>query len=161
MQVRYQRRDGSTRHTSNSNLVPEVKVVRALLVQLPRIEDPRGNLSVVESGLQVPFETPWVQFHYDLAAGETQLGHAHKTVDELIIAASGSFRVVVHDGPGHREEFYLNRSYYGLHVPCMVWHQIEGFSSGSVCLVLSSGKTDNLNSYWNYNEFLGFPGRTQ
>jgi WxcM-like, C-terminal len=122
------------------------------IVELPRITDPRGNLTPIEAGLQVPFEIQRVYYLYDVPGGEARGGHAHRRFEEFIIAASGSFDIVVDDGV-HAERFFLNRSYYGLYVPPMVWRELDNFSSGSVCLVLASQRFDEADYIRDYDEF--------
>jgi len=101
------------------------------------MEDPRGNLSVIESGIHVPFEVKRVFYLYDVPGGACRAGHALKTCHQFIIAMSGSFDVSLDDGREQRR-FHLNRSYFGLYVPPMIWRDIDNFSSGSVCLALAS-----------------------
>jgi hypothetical protein len=107
------------------------------IVDLPRVADPRGNLTFVEGGDHVPFDIARVYYLYDVPGGTSRGGHAHRELEALIIAASGSFDVSVDDGV-HQERFFLNRSYHGLLVPNMVWRELDNFSSGGVCLVLAS-----------------------
>jgi hypothetical protein len=109
----------------------------ARLIEFRRIENPRGNLTPIEAGNDVPFDIRRVYYLYDVPGGEVRGGHAHKAIEQVIIAASGSFDVVLDDGV-KRARYMLNRSYYGLYVPRMVWRELENFSSGSVCLVLAS-----------------------
>ncbi len=126
---------------------------RARLVELPRITDPRGNLTAIEAGQHIPFECRRVYYLYDVPGGTNRGGHAHKQLQQLLIAASGSFDVVVDDGTT-RERIFLNRSYYGLYIPAMCWRDLENFSSGSVCLVLASEHYDASDYYRDYDEFL-------
>lgn len=122
------------------------------IVELPRITDPRGNLTPIEGGRQVPFAIERVYYTYDVPGGEGRGGHAHRACEEFIIAASGSFEVQVDDGV-HAERFFLNRSYYGLYVPRMVWRELADFSSGSVCLVLASERYDEADYVRGYGDF--------
>jgi dTDP-4-dehydrorhamnose 3,5-epimerase-like enzyme len=122
------------------------------IIELPRITDPRGNLTFVESGTQVPFEIARVVYLYDVPGGEVRGGHAHRELEQLIIAVAGSFDVVVDDG-AQRERFSLNRSYYGLYVPPMIWREMDNFSSGSVGLVLASHVYDESDYYRDHDEF--------
>lgn len=122
------------------------------LLQIPIVHDQRGNLSVVEGGGLVPFEIKRLYYLYDVPGGATRGGHAHRKLRQLIIAASGSFDVVLDDGKT-REKFALNRSYYGLYVPVMTWREIENFSSGAVCVVLASEHYDAGDYIYDYEEF--------
>jgi dTDP-4-dehydrorhamnose 3,5-epimerase-like enzyme len=126
---------------------------RPHLVDLPRITDPRGNLTFIEGGKHVPFDCQRVYYLYDVPGGTSRGGHAHRGLEQLIVAASGSFDVIVDDGRS-RERFFLNRSYYGLYIPPMCWREIENFSSGSVCLVLASEHYDESDYLRNYDDFL-------
>ncbi len=121
-------------------------------IELPKIADPRGNLTFLEGARHCPFEIKRVYYLYDVPGGETRAGHAHRLLDQLIIAASGSFDVVLDDGR-ERKKYFLNRSYFGLYIPRMIWRELEDFSSGSVCLVLASEFYDAGDYYRDYDEF--------
>ncbi|HTW21829.1 MAG TPA: FdtA/QdtA family cupin domain-containing protein [Mycobacteriales bacterium] len=123
-----------------------------LVLNLPRIQDPRGNLTFIESGRHLPFDIVRVFYLYDVPGGESRAGHANKTLQQVIIAASGSFDVVVDDGR-NQERFHLNRSYTGLYIPGMIWRDIDNFSSGSVCLVLCSDFYDEDDYHRDYDEW--------
>jgi hypothetical protein len=123
------------------------------IVELPRISDPRGNLTMVENHDQVPFAIQRVYYLYDVPGGEVRGGHAHRELEQLVIAASGSFEVLVDDGL-HQERFFLNRSYFGLYIPRLVWRELDDFSSGSVCLVIASQPYDEGDYFRSYEEFL-------
>ena len=123
------------------------------LINLPKIFDPRGNLTFVEGERHIPFEIKRVYYLYDVPGGEVRGGHAHRGLEQFIIAASGSFEGVLDDGL-HRKSYFLNRSYHGLYIPRMVWRELVNFSSGSVCLVLASAYYDEADYYRNYMEFL-------
>lgn len=122
------------------------------LIDLPKITDPRGNLSVIEAGVQIPFDIKRVYYLYDVPGGSARAGHGHQELQQLIIAMSGSFDVIVDDGSA-RKKFHLNRSYYGLYIPKMMWREVENFSSGGVCLVLASTMYDADDYYHNYEDF--------
>ncbi len=123
------------------------------VVTLPRISDPRGNLTMVEQNAQVPFDIQRVYYLYDVPGGEVRGGHAHQQLEQLVIAASGSFEVLVDDGL-HRERFFLNRSYFGLYIPRLVWRELDNFSSGSVCLVIASRPYEEDDYFRSYEEFV-------
>ena len=123
------------------------------IVELPKISDPRGNLTFIEGGKHVPFEIKRAYYLYDVPGGATRAGHGHKTLEQLMIAMSGSFDVELDDGHT-KKKFHLNRSYYGLYVPSMIWRDIDNFSSGSVCMVLASEGFDEADYYRDYDEFL-------
>lgn len=107
------------------------------IIELPKIYDARGNLTFIENSRHIPFNIKRVFYLYDVPGGETRGGHAHLDLEQFIIAVSGSFDVILDDG-FERKVFSLNRSYYGLYIPSMIWRKLENFSSGSVCLVLTS-----------------------
>jgi len=107
------------------------------IIDLPKVADVRGNLTFIEENRHIPFAIKRVYYLYDVPGGESRGGHAHKRLQQFIIAASGSFDVILDDG-FKKKRFHLNRSYYGLYVPNMIWRELDNFSSGSVCLVLAS-----------------------
>ena len=123
------------------------------MVDLPKISDPRGNLTFIEGGRHVPFDIRRVYYLYDVPGGAERGGHAHKALHQLIVAMSGSFDVSVFNGK-EKQKFHLNRSYYGLHLPPMFWREIDNFSSGSVCLALASEGYDEKDYYREYKEYL-------
>lgn len=123
------------------------------IIQLPKIHDPRGNLSFIEGTHHISFPIKRVYYLYDVPGGETRGGHAHKTLRQLIIAMSGSFDVVLDDGH-KRKKFTLNRSYFGLYLEKGIWREIVNFSSGAVCMVLASDYYDEGDYYRNYDDFL-------
>jgi hypothetical protein len=123
------------------------------LVELPKISDPRGNLTFIEEHCHVPFEIKRVYYLYDVPGGADRGGHAHKALNQLIVAISGSFDVVLDDGRDTRR-FHLNRSYIGLYVCPMIWRKLNNFSSGSVCMVLASDRYDESDYYRSYTEFV-------
>jgi hypothetical protein len=123
------------------------------IIDLPRINDPRGNLTFVEAGRHIPFDIRRVYYLYDVPGGAERGGHAHKDLHQLIIAMSGSFDIHLDDGAA-KKTFHMNRSYFGLYVPTMVWREIDNFSSGAVCMVLASEHYSEADYYRNYDEFL-------
>lgn len=127
------------------------------LIDLPKIADPRGNLTVVEQLNQVPFEIARVYWTYDIPGGGRRGGHAHRTCEEVVIAVSGSFDVELFDGK-ERHVYHLNHPYQGLYIGTGVWRTLEDFSSGAVCLVVASELFDEDEYIYDYDEFLRFVG---
>lgn len=127
--------------------------MKAEIIQLPRFEDPRGNLSFIEELKHIPFKIERTYWIYDVPGGQVRGGHAFKEQQELIVALSGSFDVVVDDGI-EKQLFSLNRSYYGLYIPAGFWRQMENFSTNSLGLVLSSTRFAEEDYIRDYNEFL-------
>ena len=123
------------------------------IIELPKIGDPRGNLTFIEAEKHIPFEIRRVYYLYDVPGGATRAGHGHSTLEQLMIAMSGSFDVTLDDGYG-KKIYHLNRSYYGLYIPSMIWRDIDNFSSGSVCMVLASDYFKESDYYRTYEEFL-------
>ncbi len=127
----------------------------AKIIQLSKINDPRGNLSIIEEYKDVPFKIERTYWIYDVPGGEFRGSHAYKENQEFIVALSGSFDVILDDGCG-KNKFSLNRSYYGLYVPKGVWREMDNFSTNSVALVLSSTKFDKSDYIRDYQEFLNY-----
>ena len=124
-----------------------------MIVDLPKIADPRGNLTFIETNNHIPFDFKRVFYLYDVPGGAMRAGHALKTCHQFIIAATGSFDVLLDDGV-ERKRYQLNRSYYGLYVCPMVWRELDNFSSGAVCLVLASEMYSEADYYREYNDLL-------
>lgn len=129
-----------------------MSLVHCRLLELPKIVDARGNLSFVEQNRHIPFELKRVFYLYDVPAGEMRAGHANKKCEQFLIAASGSFDVLLDDGE-MRVTYHLNRPYVGLYICPMIWREIDNFSSGSVCLVLASDYYDKDDYVRDYDEF--------
>lgn len=125
------------------------------MIQLPKITDSRGNLSVIEELKDTPFKIERTYWIYDVPGGECRGGHAYKENQEFIVALSGSFDVVLDDGR-EKKTFSLNRSYNGLYVPKGMWRVMENFSTNSLALVLSSTKYDANDYIRDYEEFLKY-----
>jgi len=123
------------------------------IIELPKIYEPRGNLSFVESNNQIPFAIERVYYVYDVPGGADRGGHAHKGLYQLIIAMSGSFDITLDDGK-NKKKFHLARSYYGLYVCPMIWREIDNFSSNSVLMVLASNKYGEEDYYRDYDDFM-------
>jgi hypothetical protein len=130
-----------------------ISVHDCTLIELKKITDPRGNLTFIEGGRHIPFHIKRVFYLYDVPGGADRAGHALKACHQFLIAMSGSFDVIVYDGK-EKQRFHMNRSYHGLHLPPMIWREMDNFSSGSVCLVLASECYDENDYYRKYPEFL-------
>jgi len=125
------------------------------IIELPKIMDPRGNLTVAEQLKNIPFEVRRVYWTYDIPAGEHRGGHAHKQCRELVVAVSGSFTVTLTDGQT-RSTPLLNRPFQALLIETGVWRTLEDFSSGAVCLVLAEDYFEEEDYIRNYDDFLGY-----
>lgn len=130
-----------------------MSVADCRIIELPKIADPRGNLSFIEGGQHIPFDIKRVYYLYDVPGGSDRGSHAHKTLHQFIVAMSGSFDVVLDDGV-EKKRFHLNRSYYGLYVCPMMWRDLDNFSSGAVCMVLASTHYNQADYIRDYPEFL-------
>ena len=128
---------------------------KAEIIKLPKFEDPRGNLSFIEEFKHIPFKIERVYWIYDVPGGEIRGGHAFKIQQEIIVALSGSFDVVIDNGET-KQTFALNRSYYGLYLPAGLWRQMQNFSTNSLALVLSSTHYDEDDYIYDYREYLNF-----
>lgn len=125
----------------------------AIIVELPKFTDPRGNLSFVEQLNHIPFEIKRTYWIYDVPGGETRGGHAYKENQEFIVALSGAFDVVVDDGV-KKKIIILNRSYYGLYVPAGLWREMENFSTNSLALEFGSVHYDESDYIRDYSEYI-------
>ena len=126
------------------------------LINLPKITDPRGNLSFYESGHQIPFEIKRTYWIYDVPGGVERGSHAFKTSHEFIVSLSGSFDVVLHDGK-EEKVFHMNRSYYGLYVPNMIWRTLNNFSTNAITLMVAStlyDENDYIRGFNNYKTLI-------
>ena len=128
-------------------------MLEAEIINLPKILDKRGNLSIIEEFKNIPFKIQRTYWIYDVPGGEVRGGHAYKENQEFIVALSGSFDVVLDDGK-EKKIFSLNRSYYGLYVPQRLWRQMNNFSTNSLALVLSSTPYREADYVRDYDEFL-------
>jgi hypothetical protein len=123
------------------------------IIELPKIQDPRGNLTFIENSCHIPFDIKRVYYLYDVPGGSDRGSHAHRNLHQFIIAMSGSFDVVLDDGR-QKKRFQLNRSHYGLYVCPMMWRYLDNFSSGSVCLALVSEKYTEDDYIREYDTYL-------
>jgi len=130
------------------------------IIELPKIQDSRGNLSVVEAGRQIPFDIKRVYYLYDIPGGAARAGHSHRKLHQLMIAMSGAFDVTLDDGR-ERKKFHLNRSYVGLYIAPMTWRDLDNFSSGAVCMNIASEYYDEADYMRTYDEFLQEIGKTR
>lgn len=126
---------------------------------MPKISDPRGNLSFIEGGQHVPFDIQRVYYLYDVPGGSDRGSHAHKTLHQFIVAMSGSFDVVLDDGK-EKKRFHLNRPYNGLYVYPMMWRDLDNFSSGAVCMVLASSHYSEDDYIRDYSQFLSLANKS-
>ncbi len=122
------------------------------IIRLPQLLEERGNLTFIESGEHIPFKVKRAHWIYDVPGGEFRGSHAYKTNREFIIALSGSFDVILHDGKTEKK-YSLNRSYYGLYVPHLIWRSMDNFSTNALALVLSSESYDESNYIRDFKEF--------
>ena len=122
------------------------------MIDFPKISDPRGNLTFIEGERHIPFAIKRVYYLYDVPGGAERGGHAHKTLQQIIISMSGSFDIFLDDG-FEKQNIHLNRSYHGLYIPKMIWRELRNFSTGAVCLVLASDFYHEDDYYRSYAEF--------
>lgn len=125
------------------------------IIHFPRIQDRAGNITPVQNGIEVPFDVKRIYYLYDIPGGEDRGAHAHKRLQQLIIAASGSFDITIDDGR-NKKTVQLNRPYFGLHIRPGMWRNISNFSSGAICLVLASEQYDRSDYLRTYDEFLNY-----
>lgn len=125
------------------------------LVELPQFFSPNGRITWINNSIEVPFEIKRVYYLYDIPGGEDRGGHAHKELQQLIVAASGSFDLIVDDGQ-KKKIYCLNRPYLGVILPPGLWRELVNFSSGSICLVMASKKYDELDYIRTYEKFIEY-----
>ena len=130
---------------------------KPILIDLPKVEDPRGNLSFIEEDKHIPFTIERIYWIYDVPGGQVRGGHAFKIQQEFIVALSGSFNVEADNGR-EKQTFHLNRSYYGLYIPAGHWRQMTDFSTNSLAMVLSSTPFMENDYIRDYDEFLSRRG---
>ena len=131
----------------------EISTTEAKIINLPKITDKRGNLSIIEEMKNIPFEIKRCFWIYDVPGGEIRGSHAYRETEEFIVALSGSFDVVIDDGK-LKQTFSLNRSYYGLYVPKMMWRQMQNFSTNSLALIVTNTEFNRNDYIYDYSEFL-------
>lgn len=125
------------------------------VLELPRIVRAEGSITPIEGGKQIPFEVARIYYLYDVPGGESRGGHAHKQLLQLIVSVMGSFDVILDDGSS-RKSVSLNRGYYGLYLPNLIWRELENFSSGAVCIVLASQPFQESDYIREYSKFLQY-----
>lgn len=123
------------------------------IIELPKIMDHRGNLTFIEGNRHIPFDIKRVYYLYDVPGGASRAAHGHRDLSQLMISMSGSFDVTLDDG-FDKKTFHLNRSYYGLYIPPMIWRDLDNFSSGAVCMVLASDFYDEGDYFRDYDNFI-------
>lgn len=143
------------KHTKNGISSDKVTVFDCSLYSLEKNMELEGNLTYVYNNIHVPFDVKRIFYSYDIPGGEARGAHAHKECHQFLIAGSGSYEVVLDDGTNKRTVL-LNRPFYGLHIPPGIWAEEQGFSSGSICLVLASHGYDENDYIRDYNEFLKY-----
>ena len=130
-----------------------MSVARCEIIELPKITDPRGNLTFVEANRHIPFSFSRIYYLYDVPGGSERGGHAHRNLHQFMIAMSGSFDVLLDDGK-NKKKVSLNRSHYGLYICPMIWRELDNFSSGAVCMVIASEYYDEADYIRSYEQFL-------
>jgi hypothetical protein len=123
------------------------------IVQLPRVDIPQGSITPVHGSIDIPFEIARVFYLYDVPGGASRGGHAHRRLQQFIVSAMGAFEVIVDDG-SKRKVFTLNRAYFGLYIPAMLWAEVVGFSSGGVSLVFASLPYEESDYIRNYGDYV-------
>ena len=131
------------------------KIYNCDIIELNTIKNRSGNISIIEDDINLPFNTKRIFYLYDIPAGENRGAHAHKECHQFIIAASGSFEIMLHDGK-NKKIVTLNRPFYGLHIPPGIWAQELNFSSGAICLVMASELYSESDYIRDFNDFLKF-----
>ena len=130
------------------------------IIELPKIENRAGNITPIHGQLNIPFDIVRVFYSYDIPGGEARGAHAHKECHQFLVAASGSYEVVLDDGINKRT-ILLNLPFYGLHIPPGIWASEQGFSSGSICLVLASHGYEEADYIRDYNDFIEYKKRNE
>ncbi|GHT61838.1 dTDP-6-deoxy-3,4-keto-hexulose isomerase [Bacteroidia bacterium] len=131
----------------------DATVFNCNVLTLPKIHNRAGNITALNNSMDIPFDINRVYYLYDVPGGEDRGGHAHKELQQLIVAVSGSFDITIDDGC-NKKTVSLNRPYYGLHIIPGIWRDLTNFSSGAICLVLASHRYDANDYIRNYNEFI-------
>lgn len=127
------------------------------IIDLPKIHDPRGDLTFVEGENHIPFQIARVYYLYNVPVESDRGGHAHRELEQIVFALSGSFRMKIDDGT-NKSEYWLRDPSKGLYISKMIWREMDAFSQGAVCMVLASHRYDELDYFRNYNDFLDAVG---
>ncbi len=133
----------------------QVQVFDCNIIHFPKIHNRAGNITAIQNNIEIPFAVKRVYYLYDIPGGESRGAHGHKELEQLIIAASGSFDITIDDGK-NKKTIHLSRPYMGLHIKPGIWRDISNFSSGSICLVLASLQYDENDYIREYNDFLKY-----
>jgi hypothetical protein len=136
-------------------MIIKPSIYNCCVIELNKVHNRSGNLTAIEDRMEIPFDVRRLYYLYDVPGGAERGGHAHKKLQQLIVAASGCFDVVLDDGK-NRKVVELNRPYFGLHVVSGIWRELINFSSGAICLVLASEKYDALDYIRDYDEYLKY-----
>lgn len=136
----------------------KINVYDCSVIELPRIENEKGNITPITGNINLPFDIARVFYQYDVPAGQERGAHAHKECHQFLVAASGAFEVVLDDGKNKRT-VTLNRPFYGLHIPPGIWAHEQGFSAGSICLVLASHCYNAEDYIRKYDEFIEYKNK--
>jgi hypothetical protein len=127
---------------------------KSRIIDLPKINEGKGNLTFMEGGKEVPFQIKRVYYLYDIPSAQMRGGHAHKNLEQLLIAVNGSFDVMLDDGKSGKQTIHLNRPHQGLYIPPMFWRELSNFSAGGVCLVLASDAYSESDYIRDHQQFL-------
>jgi hypothetical protein len=136
-----------------NRVVQSSQVDDCRIIELPKITNRQGNITFVEGNSHIPFDIDRVYYLFDVPGGAARGGHAHKELQQLIISVMGAFDVILDDG-GNKKTVRLDRAYYGLYIPAMIWRELDNFSSGAICLVLASLPYDETDYYREYDGYL-------
>ena len=134
-----------------------ISINNCRVFQLPKISNRAGNITVIQNDIEIPFAAKRVYYLYDIPGGESRGGHGHKRLQQMIVAASGSFDITIDDGK-EKKMIHLNRPYLGLYITAGIWRDIDNFSSGAICLVLASEPYDADDYIRSYDDYLLYAG---
>ena len=138
----------------------KISIDQCSILELPKHSNRSGNITIVHNNENIPFNISRVFYSYDIPGGESRGAHAHKTCQQVLIAASGSFEIELNDGFNKKDIIFLNKPYFGLYIPAGIWTAQRSFSSGSICLVLASDKYDEKDYIRDYKKYLEYRNDT-